>query len=118
MKSNAAKIEDLQVINELLDLNKELIKNPIATFFFRVSGDQMKGAGIYDGNLIIVDRSLDCFDKNIVIAEIDGAFEIKRYRENNGDPYLVAEDNPHSAVDLSSSEVEIWGVAIYAIHSY
>lgn len=64
-----------------LDLNELLVKRPAATFFVRVQGDSMIGAGITDGDLLVVDRSLLPADGDIIIACIDGDFTVKRYRE-------------------------------------
>ena len=64
-----------------LDLNEFLIKHPAATYFVRVSGDSMCGAGINDGDILVVDRSLRPADGDIIIACIDGDFTVKRYRE-------------------------------------
>lgn len=61
-----------------LDLNKHLIKHPAATFFVRVSGNSMINAGIYPGDILIVDRSLEAADKKIVIAVVDGELTVKR----------------------------------------
>lgn len=64
-----------------LDLNDLLVKRPAATFFVRVQGDSMIGAGITDGDLLVVDRSLRPADGDIIIACVDGDFTVKRYRE-------------------------------------
>ena len=61
-----------------LDLNRHLIPNPIATFFVRVTGDSMVGAGIYSGDLLIVDRSLETRDGQVAIAVVDGELLVKR----------------------------------------
>ena len=65
---------------EKLDLNKYLIKNPPATFFVRVTGDSMVGAGIHHGDLLIVDRSLEAKDKSVVIAVVNRELTVKRIR--------------------------------------
>ena len=62
------------------DLNKYLIKNPPATFFVRVAGDSMIGAGIHPGDLLVVDRSLEPKDKNVIIAALNGELTVKRIR--------------------------------------
>ena len=63
-----------------LDLNQHLIKNPPATFFVRVTGDSMVGAGIHHGDLLIVDRSLEPKDRSVVIAVVNGELTVKRIR--------------------------------------
>ena len=67
-----------------IDLNEQLIRHPASTFFLRVSGDSMTGAGIHDGDLLVVDRSLDAKPGRIVIAILDGAFTLKRLQRRNG----------------------------------
>ncbi len=68
-------------IERQLDLNSHLIKHPAATFFVRVSGDSMIGAGIFPGDILIVDRSLEPVDKKIVIVVIDSELTVKRLRK-------------------------------------
>ena len=70
-----------QYVEPPLDLNELLIKRPAATYFVRVAGDSMVGAGINDGDLLVVDRSLRPADGDIIVASVDGEFTVKRYRE-------------------------------------
>ena len=101
-----------------LDLNKHLIKNPAATFFVRVSGDSMIGAGINDGDLLIVDRSLNPSDKNIVIAAINGELTVKRIRIRRKKIFLEPENENYSTQEISEgSDFQVWGVATNVIHS-
>ena len=101
-----------------LDLNKHLIKNPAATFFVRVSGDSMTGAGIHDGDLLIVDRSLDPKDKNVVIAVIDGELTVKRIRIHRKKIMLEPENENYSSQEISEeSDFQVWGVVTNVIHS-
>ncbi|MBN1517306.1 translesion error-prone DNA polymerase V autoproteolytic subunit [Candidatus Sumerlaeota bacterium] len=98
-----------------LDLNEHLIKNAAATYFVRVSGDSMTGAGIHDGDLLIVDRSITPADGSIVIASHDGEFTVKRLRHRNGRPLLVPENINYQPIALSGDDA-IFGVVTYAIH--
>jgi len=75
-----------------LDLNQHLIRHPEASFFVRVKGDSMHGAGIYAGELLIVDRALKAADGRIVIAGIDGELTVKRLRLNGGKASLHPEN--------------------------
>ena len=78
----------------------------------------MTGAGIYDGDLLIVDRSLDPTPGRIVIAAINGAFTVKRLTQYRGTPRLEAENPEYPSMKLQSfDDVQIWGVVIYSIHS-
>ena len=73
-----------QYLEPPLDLNKLLVKRPAATYFVRVQGDSMEGKGIYDGDLLVVDRSLDPRDGDVVIAAVDGEFTVKTLRKKAG----------------------------------
>ena len=100
-----------------IDLNEQLIQHPISTFFLRVSGDSMIGAGIYDKDLLVVDRSLDPRPGLIVIAILDGSFTLKRLTRHRGILYLEAEHPNYPPLDLRNySDIQIWGVAVYSIH--
>ncbi len=101
-----------------IDLNEQLIKHPASTFFLRVKGSSMTNAGIQDGDLIIVDRSLDPKPGLIVVAILDGEFTLKRLRINKGILYLEAANPNYPSIDLRHYEnVQVWGVAIYSIHN-
>ena len=100
-----------------IDLNKHLIKNPISTFFMRVSGNSMNNAGIYNNDLLIIDRSINPRPGHIVVAVLDGEFTLKRLIKNHDSYYLKAEKANYPAIDLCQHmDVQIWGVAIYSIH--
>ncbi len=101
-----------------INLNNELIHHPASTFFLRVKGDSMKNAGISDGDLLIVDRSVEARPEHIVIAILDGSFTLKRLTYRDNIPYLKAEHPDYPSINLHDYEmVQIWGVAIYSIHS-
>jgi DNA polymerase V len=100
-----------------LDLNKYLIKHPVATFFVRVIGDSMVGAGISCGDLLIVDRSLEPRDKNVIIAALDGELTVKRIRIRKDKITLVPENDNYPAKQISQDmDFEIWGVVTSVIH--
>ncbi len=100
-----------------LDLNKHLIANPAATFFVRVSGDSMTGAGIHNGDLLIVDRSLEPRDRNIIIAVVDGELTVKRIRIRRGKITLEPENADYPVRRITSeTEFEVWGVVTNVIH--
>tara|TARA_Y100001968_G_scaffold326595_1_gene369949 strand:- start:2507 stop:2887 length:381 start_codon:yes stop_codon:yes gene_type:complete len=104
-------------IEKSIDLNEELIRNPLSTFFLRVSGWSMAQAGIQDNDLIIVDKSIDPRPGNIVIAILDGNFTLKRFISDKGNYYLKSENSNYPLIDLQNHEnIQIWGVAIYSIH--
>lgn len=100
-----------------LDLNRYLVKNPAATFFVRVTGDSMVGAGINHGDLLVVDRSLEPKDRNVVIAALDGQLTVKRIRIRRGKITLEPENKDYPSQEISpESEFEIWGVVTNMIH--
>jgi len=100
-----------------LDLNQHLIKHPAATFFVRVTGDSMIGAGIHSGDLLVVDRALHPADGNVVIAAVNGELTVKRLRKKNGTLLLVAENSAYSPLTISEGTAfEVWGVVTNVIH--
>jgi DNA polymerase V len=101
-----------------IDLNEQLIRNKPATFFMRVNGDAMTGAGIFNGDVVIVDRSLKAGNGKVVIATLNGEMLIRRFEKNFNRIRLVPETPRLSPidVDLSGSEFSIWGVVTYVIH--
>jgi DNA polymerase V len=100
-----------------LDLNQHLVKHPAATFFVRVSGESMVNAGIYPGDILIVDRSLEAVDKKIVIAVINGELTVKRLRIRSGNPFLEPENDQYQAIEVTPDMAfEIWGVVTNVIH--
>jgi len=104
-------------IENSLDLNLELIKNPAATFFVRVSGSSMKDAGIFDGDILIVDRSLRAANRKIVIAILNGELLVKRLCIRDDQYILMPENKNYSPIYLTNdSDLNIWGVVTNVIH--
>ena len=99
-----------------IDLNEQLIRNKPATFFMRVTGISMINAGIFDGDIVIVDRSIKPQNGKIVIAVIDGEMLIRRYEKTINKLRLIPETAKLSAIEVSEfSDFKIWGVVIYII---
>ena len=86
-----------------LDLNDYLIKNPPATFIVRVAGDSMTGAGIHEGDLLIVDRSIEPAHNKVVIAIVDGQLTVKRLKIKQGKLSLEPENDNYCFVKLKHS---------------
>jgi DNA polymerase V len=106
-------------IDRKLDLNELLIQNPAATFFVRVAGDSMIGAGIHHDDILIVDRSLDAGSGKIVIAVYNGELTVKRLIHDKDSIRLVAENpNYPPLVITEESGCEIWGVVTSVIHQF
>ncbi|WP_170955744.1 LexA family transcriptional regulator [Synechococcus sp. UW140] len=100
-----------------IDLNEQLIHHPSSTFFLRVSGDSMIGAGIHDGDLLVVDRSLEPRPGRVVVAVLDGAFTLKRLMRDGHGLHLEAAHPDYPNLELQRCiDVQIWGVAIHVIH--
>jgi len=101
-----------------LDLNELMVANPAATFFVRVAGDSMLGAGIHHNDILVVDRSLEPVSGKVVIAVVNGELTVKRLRRNGDGFSLIAENPDYPDIPLNEeSACEIWGVAAYVIHS-
>lgn len=101
-----------------IDLNEQLIRNKPATFFMKVSGNSMVNAGIYHGDIVIVDRSLTPQNGKIVIAVIDGEMLIRRYEKTINRLRLVPETARLSPIEVSEfCDFKIWGVVIYIIRN-
>lgn len=101
-----------------LDLNDLLIKNPAATFFVRVTGDSMIKAGIYSGDILVVDRSLDPKEGSIVIAVINGELTVKRLGYKGKEVYLLPENKFYNPIKITDEmNFEVWGVVRSVIHS-
>lgn len=100
-----------------LDLNKHLIKHPAATFFLRVKGHSMVKAGIHEGDIVIVDRSLSPANGKVVIACIDGELTIKRLMHTPQGMYLVAENDGYPPIAIQpGNDLRFWGVVTTVIH--
>lgn len=101
-----------------INLSEYLIRDLNSTFLVRVSGDSMEGAGISDGDELIVDRSLTARDMSVVIAILDGEMTVKRLRLINGGVVLQAENPSYPSIQVRElSELDIWGVVIKCIHN-
>jgi len=104
-------------IERSLDLNELMIANPAATYFIRVAGESMTGAGINHDDIVVVDRSVPPTSGRIVIAVINGELTIKRLINNQHTCALIAEHPDFPPVQIpEDTELEIWGVVTYAIH--
>ena len=102
-----------------LDLNRYLIKHPVATFYVRVSGDSMTGAGIHPGSILVVDRAVEAEDGDIVIARINDELCVKRLRVRHGRIWLMPENDRFQPIEvIESMDFEVWGRVMHAIRSY
>ncbi len=93
-----------------LDLNRYCVSNPPATFFVRVAGDSMIGAGIGSGDLLVVDRSLKAQHNDIVVAVVDGEFTLKRLVVRGAQCWLHPENPDYCPLEITEDmEFEVWG---------
>ncbi|MEN8125514.1 MAG: translesion error-prone DNA polymerase V autoproteolytic subunit [Bacteroidota bacterium] len=101
-----------------IDLNKELIQNPSATFYGRVKGDSMVDAGLSDGDLLIIDKSLEPTNDKIAVCFIDGEFTVKRIRIERDIIWLIAENKNYKPIKVTSdNDFIIWGIVTTVIKS-
>lgn len=106
-------------VEKKLDLNEHLVKSPAATFFVRVSGESMTKAGIFHGDLLIVDRSLEVKEGSIIVAILNGEFTVKRFMKREGRMFLAAENDAYQPIEIHSDmDFEVWGVVTNVIHSF
>ena len=102
-----------------LDLNEHLIKHPSATFYIYAKGNSMEGSGIYDGDIMVVDRSLEASSGNVVIAAISGEFTVKHLLIKSKKTYLMPANQDYKPILITDDmDVQIWGVVIHTIHSF
>ena len=105
-------------VESRLSLDEHFVQRPEATFFLRVQGDSMVGAGIHDGDLLIVDKSLEPRHGSIVIAEVQGELTVKKLYRKNGSISLLAENPAYRPIPISEeSQLVIWGVVTEVVHT-
>lgn len=99
-----------------LDLNRELIKNPASTFYARVSGESMIDDGINNGDLLVIDKSVEPYHGCLAVCYIDGEFTLKRF-ENHGDhALLVPANKKYKPIKVTAdNDFMVWGVVRYVI---
>jgi len=101
-----------------IDLNEHLIRNKPATFFMRVRGEAMIGAGIHDGDVVIVDRSLKPNTGKVIIASLNGEMLIRRFEKTFNKIRLIPETTKLATIDIDPyAEFSVWGVVTYVIHA-
>jgi len=100
-----------------IDLNEQLIKNKPATYFFRMKGDAMKEAGIFDNDVLIIDRSLKLANGKIIVAVLNGELLVRRFHKNFSSAFLIPENSRYKNINLAEfSDFSLWGVVTYVIH--
>lgn len=107
------------LIESVLDINDLVVKNPASTFFVRVEGESMEGAGIFSGDVLVIDRSLIPKDGSIVVAAVYGEMVVKRLLKH-GDTHILASENvQYEPIQVSGHEdCFIWGVVVGSVRSF
>jgi len=101
-----------------LDLNSLVIKKPTATYFVRVAGDSMINIGIYEGDLLAVDCSLEPYNNSIVIAILNDELTVKRFLKSGEKLFLIPENDQYETIEIKEEmDFEIWGVVTFVIRS-
>jgi DNA polymerase V len=101
-----------------IDLNEQLIRNKPATFFMRVRGEAMVNAGIHDGDVVIVDRSLKPQSGKVIIATLNGEMLIRRFDKTFNKIKLIPETSKLASIDIDPyADFSVWGVVTYVIHA-
>lgn len=99
-----------------LDLNKALIRHKASTFYGRVVGDSMRDAGIDEGDIIVIDKSLEASNGDLVVCFVDGEFAIKFLRMENGKLLLCPANDKYAPIEVTNAEgFRVWGVVTYTI---
>ena len=100
-----------------LDLNKELIRHPAATFYARVKGDSMVDAGIQDGDLLVIDKALEPKEGSVAVCYLDGEFTVKRLAVREECVYLMPANAEFKPIRITEeNEFLVWGLVAYVIH--
>jgi DNA polymerase V len=100
-----------------IDLNEQLIKNKPATYFLRMKGDAMRDAGVFDSDVLIVDRSVKLTEGRIIVALLNGELLVRRFHKNFSSAFLVPENSRYKPINLAEfNDFKVWGIVTYVIH--
>lgn len=103
-------------IEPSLDLNRTLVRNAASTFFARVSGESMRDAGIHDGDLLVVDKSIEPRDGCIAVCFLDGEFTLKRVKTDGRRVVLLPANDRYRPIEIRPDDTfSVWGVVTYSI---
>ena len=100
----------------VLDLNRYVIKNQASTFYARITGDSMVGVGIQDGDIVVIDKSLEPANDQIAVCFIDGEFTLKRIHLENGRLFLMPHNPAFPPIEITEeNNFQVWGIVTYVI---
>lgn len=106
-------------VERSLDFNELLIENSAATFAVKIAGDSMNGAGMFSGDIAVINRARKPANGSIVLALVDGDFTVKRYRLKDGQITLQAENPAYPDIEIGGGvSFEVWGVVTHTIRSF
>lgn len=106
-------------IENELNFKELFIRNESSTFFVRVEGNSMIGAGIFDGDILVVDKSVSPYDNSILVCFIDGEFTVKRINKIDGSLYLIPDNPNFKPIKINEdSDFRLWGIVTFTIHQY
>ena len=106
-------------IEKVLDINDLVVKNPSSTFFVRVEGDSMIGAGIFSGDVLVIDRSLTPKDGTIVVAAVYGEMVVKRLKAVGNTHILISENDQYEPITISDhDDCFIWGAVVGSVRQF
>ncbi|MPT34990.1 MAG: translesion error-prone DNA polymerase V autoproteolytic subunit [Flavobacterium sp.] len=101
-----------------ISLDKVVVKNQEATFYARAKGNSMTGAGIDDGDILVIDRSLEPKNNKIAVCYIDGEFTVKRIKIEKDCIYLIPENTDYNPIKVTEeNDLIIWGIVTYVLKS-
>ncbi len=109
---------DDECMDRSIDLNEQLIRNKSATFFFRMNGEAMTGAGIFSGDCLVVDRSITQVNGKVVVAVLNGEMMVRRLEKTINKIRLIPETAKLSPIEVDPfAAFSVWGVVTYVIHA-
>ena len=110
-------VEDFTELS--ISLDEHLIQNPAATFMAYANGESMVQAGIHHGDILIIDRSLNAKDGDVIISVINGEFTVKKISMMNDKLFLVPKNSQYRSVEISDDmDFEVWGIVTYSIRKH
>lgn len=111
-------LQQYESVNDTLDLNRKLIRNPLTTFYAKVNGQSMIDDGIMDGDLLVIDRSIEPEDGKIAVCYVDGEFTCKRIKLKKDGIWLMPANVDYRPIHISEkNEFQIWGIVTHVIKS-
>lgn len=106
-----------EYFEDRIDIFKKIVKNPTSTFLVKAKGDSMEGKGIQDGDVLVVDKSREPKNNDIIIAYIDGEFTVKRFVKEYDRIILYPANNRYKPITITGeNEFQVWGVVTYVLH--